>query len=90
MLLIRSVLVLQILVAGRGFWELPLGMLAFADRSSTPRQEEKESRPALSNCGVSRSDPSNQANPIHPDETLNSVAGPSGYSQKFPTRKVDL
>jgi len=26
MLLIRSVLVLQILVAGRGFWELPLGL----------------------------------------------------------------
>jgi hypothetical protein len=49
-------------------------------RESEPYAEtnkKEKSRPAVRNFGDSRSEPSNQGNPIHPDETLNSVTGPA-------------
>ena len=64
--------------------ELPLGMLLLGMLlpriGALCRDKQKKIAEACRNFGVARSDPSNQGNPIHPDETLNSVASLSGSS----------
>jgi hypothetical protein len=56
-----------------------------ASRASVPRI----SLPGKEICYASLNDLSNQENPLHPDETLNSVTGPSGNFQTFPARQED-
>ena len=69
-------------LTGPGFLGTAARDATVADPNPTPRQTKtKGSRPAFGNSGLARSDPSNQENPIHPDETLNSVAGSSGCSK---------
>jgi hypothetical protein len=57
-----------------------------ASRAAVP----KISLPGKEICYASLNDLSNQENPIHPDETLNSVACPCGISQENPAHNEDL
>jgi hypothetical protein len=53
--------------------ELPLGMLPSPNGSLLRNYKKKEGL-GDRNYHATRSDPSNPENPLHPDETLNSVA----------------
>jgi hypothetical protein len=59
------------------FWELPLGMFP-SPNGSLLRNNKKQNSLGERNYYATRSDPSNPENPLHPDETLNSVAGRYG------------